>query len=181
MVPADSPLDQPWFPVVRGLVDELPVGVLLLDASGQILFANRAERRWAGEAQARVVGSDLFRELVSHLETDGLGEQYRRAAAGGSVFLDRETSVPAIEGDRLIRLVLRSFPWHGSTFGVALIEDRTPLNAEAERRKRVERLAAVGELAAGVAHEVNNPLASIKSFAQLLAKDSNDVEQREAL
>jgi signal transduction histidine kinase len=58
------------------------------------------------------------------------------------------------------------------------IEDLRTLN---ERLARAERLAAMGTLAAGVAHEVNNPLASISSLVQMLMSKNGDDSTREKL
>jgi two-component system NtrC family sensor kinase len=51
----------------------------------------------------------------------------------------------------------------------------------AEQLRQSEKLAALGELVAGVAHEVNNPLTGISAFAQLLLEDDLSEEQRESV
>ncbi len=60
---------------------------------------------------------------------------------------------------------------------VSLIKDVTDLRKLEDQLKQNEKLAAIGQLAAGIAHEIRNPLAGISGSVQLLSTETNDPDQ----
>ncbi|MEX2584374.1 MAG: ATP-binding protein [Gemmatimonadota bacterium] len=162
------------------LLDRFPIALALLDRNGTILRVSDPVATYVGRAKRELLGLDFFREVLPELETAGFGERFRDGSSeelGEAMRLSVQT--PA--GERLFNIVMHLAGEPGNESGIVLLEDRSMLAAEEKRRKRAESLASVGELAASLAHEVNNPLASIKSFAQLLVRESTTGEQRHAL
>jgi two-component system NtrC family sensor kinase len=163
------------------ILDAFSSGALLLDAAGTVLRANEASVTLLGRGDSDLPGLDFFRELLPVLEEEGVGEKYRSEIGQEELALEWEGSVHTPRGEVRLWLGARGLEYREALWGIVVVEDHTALAEEEARRRRAERLAAVGELAAGVAHEVNNPLASIKSFAQLLLREATGIEQHRAL
>ncbi|MBF0549181.1 MAG: PAS domain-containing protein [Deltaproteobacteria bacterium] len=149
------------------VVKSMPTGLVALDDKGQVVTINEAAAAMfrLPEEQRHVSLSELlgpkFGELVT--ETKGQGRVLEEEIiCRDSVGL----AVPAaVSATRLADAA-------GSDLGtIWLFRDLRQVRELENKVRRSERLAAVGRLAAGVAHEIRNPLSSIKGFAQLFKKD----------
>ncbi|HET8733661.1 MAG TPA: ATP-binding protein [Anaeromyxobacteraceae bacterium] len=76
--------------------------------------------------------------------------------------------------------LMRAFPF-GSNAVVVVYKDVTQEREVTRRLFQAEKMSALGQLAGGVAHEINNPLGGILAFAQIMAQDARSAEDQESL
>ncbi|MBI2401450.1 MAG: GAF domain-containing protein [Gemmatimonadetes bacterium] len=144
--------------------DALADGIAVLDDRGRIQRANRALAGLLGQPLPSVVGCDLARELLGR--PSDLAGLYQAARRG-------ERPAPVTQRSEALRRVFRisAAPMQGDQSQgrlVVLIEDVTEQKAFEAQMIQHEKMAAIGQLVSGVAHELNNPLTSVSGLAELL-------------
>ena len=151
----------------ENVVESVADGLISLDREGRIVTLNRQAAEILGTGGERLEGrniTDLLGERVEEI----LGPPEARA-----LVRDREMEIRR-GPDIRIPLSLSAAPLRddaGQELGsVILIKDLRQIRELQEKVRRSERLASLGRLAAGVAHEIRNPLSSIRGFAQYFQK-----------
>ena len=162
----------------RLVIEEMQDGVLVVDRGGRVRAANPAARHLlapAGMCRAapfQMRGIEAWEGLVKSVErafVDGAWPEAGRDVA--LVFEPGSTRVLRVR----VRFTRKAEPKMGEEFCVLFLEDVRNMQA----RSRQERLAAMGRVSAGIAHEIRNPLAAIAQANALLAEDAAEPTQRQ--
>ncbi len=153
------------------IVESIRSGVVTTDLRGRIYTFNAAAEEITGYKASDVRGKEasiFFGEFKDRIA------QSMSAAQAGEPSPRFEAYCLTADGLRL-RLGFSIFPLFaetGETTGLVItFQDLTEVRALEEAARRQDRLAAVGRVAAGIAHEIRNPLASMRGSIQVLRAD----------
>ena len=165
----------------RTLFRAAPDAVLtVLHATGRIREANDAVREVFGLEPHQMIGRTLL-ELLLPVDCVAMEEALAAAFAGTPARVEVQVTLPG-GATRVVALAASRLPEADPPSVLLIGRDMTQERELRVRLMESDRLAAVGELVAGVAHEVNNPLSSISAFAQLLLRESTlSPSQRESI
>ena len=156
---------------------ELPMGVISLGADREIIGWNRAMEELTGITAADTIGSRLadldppWGEFLTQFSHDDSPHQPQQ-----SLEVDRQTRWLSLHKSE----VLGTGTSEQAGGQVVVIEDITELRHMEAHLAHNERLASIGRLAAGVAHEIGNPVTAIACLAQNLDSETDAEEQLES-
>ena len=177
-------LEQKAFEVARlkdfseNIVESLNVGVLAVDLYGTVeAWNSRMEQLFdvtrgnaVGQPLANLLPAELVQEIANRGEAEQVTGIYKQRLQhqGRSMVLNVSiTPLVSKAGERIGRLLL--------------FDDVTQRERMEEQMSQTEKLTSLGLLAAGVAHEVNTPLAVISNYIQMLAQQMPEGDPRQAI
>lgn len=158
------------------LLKNLVNGVIAADASGTITTCNHEA------ASILHMDPEQLADTSIHNLPPPLEALLQQVFETNRVVRDREIILPRPgEGPRYLNVGAALFhDLENSVMGGLLVlQDRTTIRALEDQVKRSERLASLGTLSAGMAHEIKNPLVTLKTFTQLLPERFEDPDFRE--
>jgi len=171
----------------RDVVQSLSSGLITTDDEGMITSVNRAAEAILGQDRAALMAHSIIasglleerdwqqvaraaRSAAAHRDNSGHRIRHERPVAAGGQTIPVGYSVTPLRDDR------------GRAHGfIVHFRDLTELRQLQERLRTQDRMATLGSMAAGLAHEVGNPLAAISGSAQMLASTLEDDPGRRRL
>ena len=160
----------PWDNILTSLDD----GVIVTDIRGSVSFVNQSAEILVGLSARKMLHqayTSVFPnvEWLTNMIAKSLGPDEATSRADGELAKRRGKSIP------VGAVVSPLQDQQGQTVGsVLVLRDRTRSQEMAEDLRRSDRLALLGTLSAGLAHEIKNPLGGIRGAAQLLRAELAD-------
>ncbi|MDB4877176.1 MAG: sensor protein [Gemmatimonadetes bacterium] len=164
----------------RSVVDNSPYGIYRVAFDGRFVTVNRALCAIVGYTEQELFAASISMLYVDPAERQRLLADYEYRPHGTPVDVPWRCKDGRIITTRVWVYADRDESGRIKHFD-GYVEDVTPLRATEQALRQSEKLAALGQLVSGVAHELNNPLSAILLFTEDLLATQRPVEEQEAL
>ncbi len=165
----------------ESLIQSISSGLILVDTKDKITYFNRAAEKILGYSRKEVVGKPLtifsLREKKQMMPTPFTNEDEMHSRREGIIIRKDKVQIPIG-----FNITNHLDPRGGKIGKIISFRDMTNVLKLQEEMIRMDRLVSLGELSSGIAHEIRNPLAGIKTTAQALGEEmGQDDPKREYL
>lgn len=154
------------------LVEEVPVGMVVIDDEFRVITWNRALAESIGVPSYLAEGMNIY-EIMTGADAKRFMDMIKETVSGADSTVIETLTLRVEDGDDYVFRVIVSpvERLFGESRGcIIMAEDVTDKARLGEQMKQVEKLKTLGEFAAGMAHEINNPMGIISACAEVMAK-----------
>ncbi len=158
------------------IVENVPSGIVTVNDKGKIIAFNNHAELITGLKRNEVIGKtflEVFPFLQNQISVSELSSSALRFRTEGII----STRM----GQKIIGITINRFESDGSQGLIGVFQDLTEIKRAEEEAKRREKLAAIGELSRNIAHEIRNPLASLKGSIEMLFENHISEGQKRRL
>lgn len=167
---------------IRSIVDSVPEGIVVVDCEGRVRAWNRTMVARYGIDVEKTNG-ELLDEVMPSLSRTSFGEELRQVLIGAVQSVHQSTIRLPEEPSRVLSVTASPLRRQDDDMegAVVILADVTERLRLEDRMQRSDKLAAVGQLAAGIAHEIGTPLNVISGNAEYLRAEHENVEELQTI